>query len=83
MQARRLRLSLSMHFDQNNDPRGLCKDVSNVGRWGNGDVKVGLDSEEELPLDFRFSTTKKCPDQKARANPYILKSTSVTLKHCS
>ena len=32
-----------------NDPRRLCKDVTNLGRWGNGDVEVGLKSLDELP----------------------------------
>lgn len=27
----------------------MCKDVSNVGRWGNGDVEVGLSSLDQLP----------------------------------
>jgi uncharacterized protein with ParB-like and HNH nuclease domain/predicted transport protein len=48
-QAKRLRLSLNMPFSELNDPRGLCKDVTERGRWGNGDVEVGLSSLEELP----------------------------------
>lgn len=48
-QTRRLRLSLNMPFADIHDPRGLCKDVTNVGRWGNGDVEVGLSILEELP----------------------------------
>jgi predicted transport protein len=48
-QAKRLRLSLNISFADINDPRGLCKDVSSVGRWGNGDVEVGLASIDELP----------------------------------
>jgi uncharacterized protein with ParB-like and HNH nuclease domain/predicted transport protein len=48
-QARRLRLSLNIAFADINDPRGLCKDVTGLGRWGNGDVEVGLDSLAELP----------------------------------
>jgi len=48
-QTRRLRLSLNMPFSEIRDPRGMCKDVSNVGRWGNGDVEVGLGSIEDLP----------------------------------
>lgn len=28
---------------------GICKDVSGLGRWGNGDVEVGLNALEELP----------------------------------
>jgi uncharacterized protein with ParB-like and HNH nuclease domain/predicted transport protein len=48
-QTKRLRLSLNVGFHEIDDPRGLCKDVSGVGRWGNGDVEVGLGSVEELP----------------------------------
>lgn len=48
-QARRLRLTLNMKFPEVYDPRGLCKDVTNLGRWGNGDVEVGLETLEELP----------------------------------
>lgn len=48
-QAKRLRLSLNMAFVEISDPKGLCKDVTNIGRWGNGDVEVGLKSLDELP----------------------------------
>ena len=48
-QAKRLRLSINMAFAEINDPKGLCKDVTNLGRWGNGDVEVGLKSLDELP----------------------------------
>ena len=48
-QAKRLRLSLNMRFNEVNDPKGLCKDVTEIGRWGNGDVEVGLSSMDELP----------------------------------
>jgi len=48
-QAKRLRLSLNMAFPEINDPKGLCKDVSGLGRWGNGDVEVGLASLDDLP----------------------------------
>lgn len=48
-QARRLRLSLNMPFPDISDSRGMCKDVSGLGRWGNGDVEVGLSSLDELP----------------------------------
>jgi predicted transport protein len=48
-QQKRLRLSLNMEFSEISDPKGLCKDVSGVGRWGNGDVEVALSSEDELP----------------------------------
>ncbi len=48
-QAKRLRLSLNMDFAEISDPKGLCKDVTDLGRWGNGDVEVGLSTFEELP----------------------------------
>ncbi len=48
-QKNRLRLSLNMQFHELHDSRGLAKDISNVGRWGNGDVEVGLNKAEELP----------------------------------
>jgi uncharacterized protein with ParB-like and HNH nuclease domain/predicted transport protein len=48
-QSQRLRLSLNMKFSEINDPKGICKDVTRVGRWGNGDVEVILSSLEELP----------------------------------
>lgn len=48
-QAKRLRLSLNIPFAEINDPRGLCKDVTSLGRWGNGDVEVGFEKPEDLP----------------------------------
>lgn len=48
-QAKRLRLSLNIDFAEIIDPRGICKDVSNLGRWGNGNVEVGLEHYEDLP----------------------------------
>lgn len=53
-QARRLRLSLNMRFSDVNDPKGLCKDVTDIGRWGNGDVEVGLSTLDELPYVIRL-----------------------------
>lgn len=48
-QAKRLRLSLNMPFPDINDPKGISKDISNLGRWGNGDVEVGVSSINEIP----------------------------------
>jgi predicted transport protein len=38
-----------MHFHELHDPKGFSKDVTNLGRWGNGDVEVGLGSSNDLP----------------------------------
>jgi uncharacterized protein with ParB-like and HNH nuclease domain/predicted transport protein len=48
-QKSRLRLSLNMHFHELHDPQGLAKDVTGLGRWGNGDVEVGLSKPGDLP----------------------------------
>lgn len=48
-QSKALRLSLNMRFTDINDPRGLCKNVSGLGRWGNGEVEVKLDKHDDLP----------------------------------
>ena len=48
-QAKQLRLSLNMQFNELQDPLGLAEDVTNVGQWGNGDVRVELHSPGELP----------------------------------
>jgi uncharacterized protein with ParB-like and HNH nuclease domain/predicted transport protein len=44
----RLRLSLNIDYADIIDPKGLCKDVSGLGRWGNGDVEVGISNTNEL-----------------------------------
>lgn len=48
-QKKRLILMLNMAFPEISDPKGICRDVSGMGRWGNGDVEVGLASLDELP----------------------------------
>ncbi|MBP7795707.1 MAG: DUF262 domain-containing protein [Elusimicrobiales bacterium] len=48
-QATGLKLFLNIAFHEISDPKKICRDVSGVGHWGNGDVEVGLSSLEELP----------------------------------
>ena len=48
-QKSRLRLSLNLRFHELHDPRGLARDVTNLGRWGNGDAEVELSATEGLP----------------------------------
>ena len=42
-QKKRLRLSLNIPFEKIKDPKKLCRDVSTLGRWGNGDAEVSLE----------------------------------------
>ena len=48
-QAKRLLLVLNLSIDDIEDPKGMCRDISNIGRWGNGDVEIGLSTVDELP----------------------------------
>ena len=48
-QKRRVLLTLNMRFGDLYDPRGLAADITNMGRWGNGDVQVELDNERQIP----------------------------------
>ena len=59
-QAKRLRLSLNMRFNELNDPKGLCKDVTDIGRWGNGDVEVGLSALDDVP--YVIGLVRQCLD---------------------
>ncbi len=38
-----------MQFHELVDPKGIAKDVTNVGRWGNGDVEIGFSDLAQLP----------------------------------
>lgn len=48
-QMKRLVLSLNIDFHALDDPRGVARDVTGVGKWGNGDVNVPVSSVEDLP----------------------------------
>jgi len=48
IQKQRLRLTINMKYADVIDPKGICKDITDLGRWGNGDVEVGLDSLDSL-----------------------------------
>ena len=47
-QKGRLLLSINVPFHDLDDPRGLARDVTNLGRWGNGYAEISLGNEEEL-----------------------------------
>ena len=48
-QRKCLLLSLNLRFHELDDPRGVAKDTTDIGTWGNGDVEVRLTLHEELP----------------------------------
>ncbi len=47
-QKSKLRISLNVEFGEINDPKGICRDITEIGKWGNGDVDFSVKSEEEL-----------------------------------
>lgn len=48
-QAKRLRLSVNLKFHELHDPQGRARDLTNISRWGNGDVEIGFSTSGELP----------------------------------
>ena len=47
-QKKGLRISVNMKFSEVYDPKGICKDITNLGRWGNGDVEVSMRDISEI-----------------------------------
>lgn len=43
-----LKLFLNMKFNEIKDPQKICRDVTGVGHWGNGDVQLKFSSIEQL-----------------------------------
>jgi predicted transport protein len=35
-------------FGEIDDPKGMCKDITSVGHWGNGDIEVTLEALDQL-----------------------------------
>lgn len=48
-QAKGLRISLNIEPHDINDPRGFVKDITGIGRWGNGNSEVRLNAHADLP----------------------------------
>ena len=47
-QKQRLRISLNMRFSEIIDPNGICRDITGLGRWGNGDVELYMEHTSEV-----------------------------------
>jgi len=48
-QAQALLLILNIKFPDISDPHGICRDITKLGRWGNGDVEVKVSALSEIP----------------------------------
>ncbi|WP_209320249.1 DUF5655 domain-containing protein [Anaerococcus jeddahensis] len=47
-QKQRLRISINMKFPDIIDHNGICRDITGIGRWGNGDVELFMEHKDEL-----------------------------------
>lgn len=48
IQKQRLRISVNMKFSEVYDPIGICRDITGLGRWGNGDVELFLEHTSDV-----------------------------------
>ncbi|WMN92991.1 DUF262 and DUF1524 domain-containing protein [Vibrio parahaemolyticus] len=53
-QASGLRLSLNCKFTEIHDPKKVCRDVTNLGRWGNGDVEYKITELSDIPYAIQL-----------------------------
>lgn len=47
-QKQRLRISVNMKFSEAIDPNGICRDITGLGRWGNGDVELYMEHTSDV-----------------------------------
>ena len=47
-QKKRLWLTINLDIDQVYDPKGLCEDITGLGKWGNGNVRISVSKESDI-----------------------------------
>ena len=63
-QKSKLRISLNMDFDEIYDPKNLCIDIKDKGKWGNGDVEIHLNSIDQLDEPYSLLSNRMIKTQK-------------------
>ena len=48
VQKQRLRIAVNMKFSEIYDSKGICKDITGLGRWGNGDVELFMEHTADV-----------------------------------
>lgn len=48
IQKQRLRISVNMKFSEIHDSKGICKDITGLGRWGNGDAEMLMEHTADV-----------------------------------
>ena len=57
----KLDITLNLKFDEINDPKNICMDITGKGKWGNGDVRVSISRVEDL--DYVLSLIQQALDK--------------------
>ncbi|HHT9133739.1 MAG TPA: DUF5655 domain-containing protein [Candidatus Avalokitesvara rifleensis] len=57
VQKKALKIWLNLRQGELDDPKGLTRDVSNVGHWGNGDYELQVKGDGDM--DYIISLTKR------------------------
>lgn len=47
-QKERLRISVNMKYTDVVDPKGICRDITGLGRWGNGNVELYMEHTSDV-----------------------------------
>lgn len=47
-QKSQLKIVVNLKFPEVFDPKGICRDMTHCGRWGNGDVSISINSASQL-----------------------------------
>ena len=47
-QSRNLKIFINLKIGELDDPKNICRDVSNIGHWGNGDYQLKVDDDSDL-----------------------------------
>ena len=50
VQQKALRLAINMKYSEISDPHHICQDVSELGRWGNGEASITYSDPSQLPV---------------------------------
>ena len=57
IQKKALKIWLNLRIGELDDPKGLSRDVSNIGHWGNGDYEIQVSNDENI--DYIISLAKQ------------------------
>lgn len=57
IQKKALKIWINLNKGEIDDPKGLSRDVSNIGHWGNGDYELQVNNDDNL--EYIISLTKQ------------------------